>query len=394
MKRNDLTYIIGDENIAVQPIEPYSEIVCEFLNEYSRRLRANKTATGLSDVMSLAFWCRKANILRLKEQFDNTHIRLGRGLVFHITPGNVPVNFMFSYLFGLLSGNANIVRIPPKPFPQVSVLLETLKLVLQDERFAHIKQTTAFVDYGIIDEITAHFSSICNARIIWGGNRTIESIRKNPIHVRGTEIAFSDRYSFCAIDAPSVLNASDDELCKLGDSFYNDTYLMDQNACSSPMLVIWQGAHKHAAKEKFWNAVLASAQKYDLAPVHAIDKYTQLCEIAIDTDHISYINQKSNLLYCVGLDTLPNNTDDLRGKFGLFYEYDCDDINTLAHIVNLKYQTLTYFGVSKEKLADFVTQNHLLGIDRIVPIGSALDIGIIWDGYDIISTLSRIIDVK
>ena len=75
-------------------------------------------------------------------------------------------------------------------------------------------------------------------------------------------------------------------------------------------------------------------------------------------------------------------------------EYDMDDINSIAHIINNKYQTLTYFGVDKSELLDFVVKNRLSGIDRIVPVGQALDIGIIWDGYDIVRSLSRIIDVK
>ena len=58
------------------------------------------------------------------------------------------------------------------------------------------------------------------------------------------------------------------------------------------------------------------------------------------------------------------------------------------------FQTLTYFGVNKSYLTDFVVRNRLLGIDNITPIGSALDIGVIWDGYDIIRSLSRTISVR
>ncbi len=63
----------------------------------------------------------------------------------------------------------------------------------------------------------------------------------------------------------------------------------------------------------------------------------------------------------------------------------------LCPIVNEKYQTLTYFGVEAEKLQEMVMKNCLRGIDRIVPVGKAMDIGIVWDGYDIIGILSRII---
>ena len=57
-------------------------------------------------------------------------------------------------------------------------------------------------------------------------------------------------------------------------------------------------------------------------------------------------------------------------------------------------QTITYFGFKKNDLKFFVLKNNLLGIDRIVPIGNALDIKIIWDGYDVIQSLSRIITIE
>ena len=89
-----------------------------------------------------------------------------------------------------------------------------------------------------------------------------------------------------------------------------------------------------------------------------------------------------------------DNIDSLRGKFGYFFEHNTDDINKIAHIINTKYQTLTYFGLDKSYLLDFVIRNRLSGIDRIVPVGKALDMDVMWDGYDIVRSLSRIIDVK
>ena len=34
------------------------------------------------------------------------------------------------------------------------------------------------------------------------------------------------------------------------------------------------------------------------------------------------------------------------------------------------------------------------GIDRIVPIGSALDISLNWDGFDLNKSLTRVIEIK
>jgi len=55
---------------------------------------------------------------------------------------------------------------------------------------------------------------------------------------------------------------------------------------------------------------------------------------------------------------------------------------------------MTYFGISKEYLKKFIINNKVKGIDRIVPIGQALNISLNWDGYDINKILTRIIDIK
>ena len=34
------------------------------------------------------------------------------------------------------------------------------------------------------------------------------------------------------------------------------------------------------------------------------------------------------------------------------------------------------------------------GIDRVVPIGQALDISLNWDGYDIINILTKVVDIR
>jgi hypothetical protein len=49
--------------------------------------------------------------------------------------------------------------------------------------------------------------------------------------------------------------------------------------------------------------------------------------------------------------------------------------------------------VATEKVREFIVRNGLRGIDRVVPVGQALDMDIVWDGYDIIGSLSRLITI-
>ena len=68
-------------------------------------------------------------------------------------------------------------------------------------------------------------------------------------------------------------------------------------------------------------------------------------------------------------------------------------MSELSSKIDDRFQTLTYYGMNIELLRNFVLKNNLVGIDRIVPIGKALDMGHIWDGVDLIKTLSRIVTI-
>jgi hypothetical protein len=385
---NSVKYLIGSEKVDNRPMRPFNDMVCDFIAALSEALLSDKNAKKYPDVVSVAFWARKGNILKMKEQYKSYLNRLGRGLALHITPSNMPVNFAFSYLFSLLAGNANIVRVPSKNFIQIQIICEALSRVI--EEYPDIKNCTAFISYPADNEITSSFSAIADARIIWGGDATVETIRSLKSKPRCVDVFFPDRYSICIINGEALLNISELEMERLAQLFYNDTYLIDQNACSSPNLILWQNANNDI-KEMFWNTVVKIASgKYDLQPAVSIDKYIQFCRDAISYNNIASTKKYENILYRVILSSLAcDNLTDLRGKCGYFYEYDLQNIAELAPYINERFQTVTYFGFTPETIKEIVLRHRLRGIDRIVPVGSALDIGLVWDGYDLVNMLSR-----
>lgn len=390
-----LEFFVGGADVSPLPLPPFDPRACAFLSDVSARLRADPAAQGFPDLQTFAFWCRSANLQGLSTKHGDGRSRLGLGLLYHITPANVPVNFAYSFAFGLLAGNANIVRAPSRDIPQIDLFARVVAEVLGSH--PTIKGMTAFVRHPHDDKITGLLSARCNGRIVWGGDATVRAIRAIPRPERSIEIAFPDRYSFCIIDADAVVALAPEALARLADGFYNDTYLMDQDACSSPHLVIWLGsaASKQAGKEKFWQAVRERvAARYRLEEEPAVEKYTRLLLAAADGNALTYVRQMGNEVYTVGLARMPDSIDILRGRYGLFYEYDTEDRTALAVPITAKFQTLTYFGVDPLGLRDLVIGQRAVGIDRIVPVGQALDIGLVWDGLDIISTLSRIIDVR
>lgn len=390
---NDVKYRVGSAEVSNLPLPPFSEEACNFAAELSDALMKHPEARRYPDVMSFAFWCRKANLAAKKKEWEaRGGKRLGRGLVFHVAPSNVPINFAFSYMFSLMAGNANIVRMPSKEFSQSALVCSVISEVL--EKHPKIKSRTAMIQYAISDEITEAFSLKADARVIWGGDSTIAAVRSCKTKPKCIDLVFADRYSICILDGEAIEKEEPAKLQKLAEAFYNDTYLMDQNACSSPQVIFWRNA-SDAAKELFWNAVFEFAKKkYYLQAASSVDKYMQLCQDAVDFKQAVSGKRMENMLYTVKLEELPENVTALRGKCGYFYEYDMESYEDMLPIVTEKFQTITYHGIDPEEVQDFVIRNRIRGIDRIVPVGKSLDIDVIWDGYDIVGMLSRIVNLK
>ena len=394
-KKNEVKYLIGDKKINNEQMVPYEEIICNFIEKFSTEISNDKRCKNYPDINTLAFWCRKKNILKFKKKFSTKELRLGLGLVFHITPSNIPTNFAYSLIFGLLTGNSNVVKVPSKNFPQIDIICDVIKKVLKNKKFSKIKKMISIVKYKENDDFTKKMSSVCDARLIWGGNETINKIKNFKTQERSKDVIFADRYSFSIINSEKILKNDSFELDLLLKRFYNDTYLVDQNACSSPRLIIWTGKKINKAKKKFWSELSKLvSKKYDLTEVAVVDKFSHLCKEIIKNPIVKKFEKFSNYIYTVQLKDLDENSDNIKSKWGFFYEFQVNKLNSISKFINKKYQTLTYYGEKKENLKKFIIQNNILGIDRVVPIGQALEIGLYWDGYDLNSSLSRIVEIK
>ncbi len=382
-----LTLLVGSNEIKVAPAAPFNELSCCFCEELSRELMKIK---GRPDIMTLAFWCRKAHIYQMKEQYAKEELRLGRGIVFHLAPSNVPINFIFSFLFGVLAGNSNIVRVPSKSHEQIDLICMAINKVLMQEKYKNIKEQTAFVRYDHDEELNTFFMKNSDAHMIWGGNATIAKMKKYPTKPRCNQVMFANRYSFSIINSDEILKLSEKELLQLAKNFYNDTYIMDQNGCSSPQLIVWVGNLKQGGKRRFWDAIYRCVKKdYKLEAMMVMDKYTQLCQELISLSSIKEIQVKDNWVYRIQLKELDQMIHERRGKSGYFYEYDARNIEEIGQMINETYQTVTYFGIDKQEIIQVIKKQNLIGIDRIVPVGIALAMENIWDGYDLINELSR-----
>jgi hypothetical protein len=373
---------------------PFDDHVVDFLNALSHELMSQKEARQYPDVVTLGFWLRKSSVLAMKERFVTRDGMVGRGVAFHIAPSNVPVNYAYSLFTGLLCGNANIVRIPSKDFPQVSIINRMIHKVMQEPLYSDLAPYISLVRYERNREINDYFSSLCDVRVIWGGDSTVSELRKSPISARATEITFADRYSLAVIDSEAYLENQDKAAAASG--FYNDTYLSDQNACTSPRVVVWLGNHREEAREMFWSQICDLAEKrYSFQAIQGVDKLSQLYRAAVEYPGVLKEDDgctSGNVLYRVKVHQLEPRLMDYRGNSGYFYEYDCGDVMELrAFCNNTHCQTIGFLG-DASRLKPLL-DSGIKGVDRVVPIGQTMNFDLIWDGYNLVEQMTRVVAV-
>ena len=356
-------------------------------------LIADREARAYPDVVAFGFFCRRANLEALAREYEGAvSDRLGRGLSFHIAPSNVPVNFAYSLAAGLLAGNACVVKASSRDFPQTRIICRVMDLLLRGAHAALANHVCVVIYPRDRQDVTEMLSAQCDARIIWGGDETVRRVRMAPLAPRAVEVAFPDRYSLLAVDAKSVLALDGKALAAAARGFYNDTYLTDQNACTSPRLVYWLGGRDAVtqAQARFWEAVRAyAAPRYPIEPVVAVDKLTAAFRAAAALPGAAIAPMPDNTVVRVQVSALTPDIDEHRCAGGFFVEYAAETLDSLIPVVKRKYQTLSYLGLEPEALRRFVRENALWGVDRIAPVGHTMDFALTWDGYDLIRTLSR-----
>lgn len=291
--QKDLQFLLGDTAILEQLAEqksyiPFSEETIDFLDALYQALRKENRSVQVADLAAFSFWCRKGNLSHIREQYArqwNGKKVIGRGVAFHIVPSNIPVLFAFSMAASLLAGDPVVLRLPEKETVQEQMILSALRQVMETQ--PEWKKRIVILRYGHVKEVTDALSRLCQVRVIWGGDHSIQEIQKSVLEPGKTELAFADRRSAAVLRADAILEKED--LTDIVRGFYNDTYLNDQNACSSPSLLYWLGSSEQTAlaHEKFWKVAAPYIQsRYELGAHLAVQKWEQAMYLAATKENV------------------------------------------------------------------------------------------------------------
>jgi len=367
--------------------------VADFLAAFARRLLTPAGVRRFPELASLGFFLRRAEITRRLDGLrgDATGVRFPRGLVFHVPPANVDTIFVYSWALSALAGNRNVVRISPRAAGAAERALEALNEALAEAHPA-VGQTQRMVTYGHDDAVTAALSAACDLRVIWGGDRSVNEVRRHPLAPRARDLTFPDRTSFAAISVAGWQQAPQAARWEAAQAFFNDAYWFDQAACASPRVLFWVGDEDAAvgAGEEFFahlRAVL-DASRHVTEPTMAVQK--RVCAYGAAADGlVRSIRLLGNEIAVLDLAEAAIVPSGWLGA-GTFLQATVPGLGALAAVVGPKDQTCSYFGFGLHELGMLVAGLGARGIDRVVPFGSALSFSAVWDGYDLLAELTRV----
>ena len=389
-----------DALLAAPDLPPFHPSITNFVGAFSRALMKTPAARGFPEIISLAHWMRPRAVLDLSESYAATRptgtVPLSRGIALHFAPGNVDTIFLYSALLAILTGNRNIVRVSSRPSPQIDLLVGVLNDLLSDPAHAAVADRLLILKYDHDDQITAALSRLCDLRVIWGGDQTVQTIKTLPIAPRARDVSFPNRWSLATLSAQAVMALDETELAKLGTDFANDAYWFGQMACSSPRMALWIGTAQdtQAAAARFWPAVRHAADRFaaEIAPVNYVNKLVSQHIAAIEGDLRDITPLADNVVSVGHMTTLKAPDDDLCVGEGLFWEAQVEALAKITPLLDIRSQTIVSFGITGDTWRDLITDTGAQ-IDRVVPFGQALQFGHIWDGMDLLTEFSRAVSV-
>ncbi len=382
------------EEARAHSAKPFDPTRTALVSGVAEALLKGGTAALAPFVTHFAFWIRAAALNKLAQNFagrlpPQTRAR-ARGLAFHLPPQNVETVFLYSWVLSYLVGNANVVRLPLEVSPDMRRVCDLFLRALE----AAGDRSQLFVHYPSRSEVGTEISRRSDARVLWGGDAKIAAFAGVPLRNGGKSIWFGDRFSFGVMSGAALAALDRAGRASLAQKFFNDVYVFDQMACSSPHAIYVTGERdRHGeAVEAFLDELTRVARERDGAPAtgHAIRKMVEAFAAVASGDAVATRWADSELTTVVA--ARPERREQRVGGGYLRITF-IDSLAAVPGLVREHDQTITHFGFSREEISAAADSLTGFGVSRWAPVGAALDFDFVWDGYDLPFELTRLVRV-
>jgi hypothetical protein len=383
----------------------FSEQALNFIQQLSKHLLKDARCKQYPELVALGFWLRQSNLKKLTiQQGFNSVFELADsetaepsrepvGLAVHFTPANVDTMFIYSWVAALLLGNCNIVRVSSKESEQQNLLLTIISQLFSAADHLDIAKRNYFITYSTQGEETSILCANADARLIWGGDKSVSTILSYRAPEACVDLCFADKFS-----ASILVNIGERNLNKAAQLLWRDTQPYLQQACSSPRIIYCVNDRKEDKAQVI--ALLSELNNF--AKHHTQSGWYSVSQA---NEHLVTAQQIMAEQTCGSTDLLTHASVagllvsdindgmlELHSGNGFFICKMCSNLEEvfidIAKLNNEKLQTLSFYNSSIDELAQQKELKSIKGIDRIVPLGQALDFSFHWDGYDLLRELS------
>lgn len=165
-----------------------------------------------------------------------------RGILVHWVAGNVPLLGMISLVQGLLSKNANLVKVSHRNAGILPFFLQALSQVSYTNANGDIIEgklltgavCAVYASHEDFDAARA-LSTLADVRIAWGGREAVEAIMNLPRRFGTEDIIFGPKTSFAVVGAEML--ADEGTARRTAHLLALDTVAIEQRGCNSPHTV-------------------------------------------------------------------------------------------------------------------------------------------------------------
>ena len=383
-----------EQIFSLAPLSVFDTTILSFIQTLSASLLKDPQSKALPELVALGFWLRRANIKNMMAinsvgiNKSSRGINKALGTVLHFTPANVDTMFVYSWVCSLLMGNNNVVRVASAKSQTKNVLLELLDRVMSQAEHTDIAKRNAFISYAKESDCSASLCLQADARVIWGGDDSVNAIRALPCKPRCRDISFAGRYSAALINGDAL--HTEQQITRLATLLWKDTEPYAQQACSSPRVVFWLG--DAGLQQQVFEQIDTLAQSQELV-ANQLNNHLVTSQL-LQSDGTTAKPLVQNRICALPVSCLNEKMLAWHSGSGLFLVYQLDSVEQLTVLVDEKLQTLSYWEVEQDSLLKLVQNPSIQGLDRVVPVGQALDFSPEWDGYNLMNELSRHIVVK
>ena len=384
-------------DVQINVLKPWDERTIFLFEALSKRILCDKKLLRNGQFVAFAFWIRKSNMQKIKEgnkvdNLDNVVVK-PLGLLFHVAPANVDTIFLYSLVIGLLMGNKNIVRLSNRiQSKDINLLVVLISEILKDPTFTVFTNYLSIITYSRNDQIGEWFSLKVDARVIWGGDNTVKKFKEYTTRPSCKDIFFPDRISGLVLNSKKILEYGVNEFSNFISRFYNDIFYFDQLGCSSPRIALFIGSKDDSTvlRDKIIEQTTKLEFQKGNLDINSVASL-KLNQLITDCLEDRILNASGNsVIQFAQITEKRKNLISYHGCGGgfLYYEF-LDSLYLPFELQTVELQTISYEGFSKMEISDLILNYNGKGLDRLVPLGKALQFHYIWDGKNLFEQLSR-----